>query len=113
MIHTTYEPQIRARLGTATHFCEVVVLKLKGGTHATPPLIRTKHAFFMDRNQRGHILPFRVSSLDPSSWETLASILGAMLRDAYEVLLLRQSFIDQASRESLIRAWITESARGS
>ena len=24
-----YEPQIRARLGTATHFCEVVVLKLR------------------------------------------------------------------------------------
>ena len=24
-----YEPQIRARLGTASHFCEVVVLKLR------------------------------------------------------------------------------------
>jgi len=25
-----YAPQIRARLGTAAHFCEVVVLKLRG-----------------------------------------------------------------------------------
>ena len=27
-----HEPQIRARLGTATHFCEVVVLKLRADT---------------------------------------------------------------------------------
>jgi len=27
VIHKVYEPQIRARLGTAAHFCEVVVLK--------------------------------------------------------------------------------------
>jgi len=27
----TYEPQIRALLGTASHFCEVVVLKLRTG----------------------------------------------------------------------------------
>ena len=29
MIQKGYEPYIRARLGTAAHFCEVVVLKLR------------------------------------------------------------------------------------
>ena len=29
MIHKVNEPQIRAHLGTAAHFCEAVVLKLK------------------------------------------------------------------------------------
>jgi len=29
VIHKVYEPEIRARLGTAAHFCEVVVLKLR------------------------------------------------------------------------------------
>ena len=28
-MHKVYEPKIRARLGTAAHFCEVVVLKLR------------------------------------------------------------------------------------
>jgi len=27
---TVYEPQLRARLGTTAHFCEVAVLKLAG-----------------------------------------------------------------------------------
>ena len=30
-----YEPQIRARLGTTAHFCEVVVLKLRPGFRCT------------------------------------------------------------------------------
>ena len=29
MIHKVYEPSIRARLGAAAHFCEVVVPKLR------------------------------------------------------------------------------------
>ena len=29
MIHKVYDPEIRARLGTAAHFCEVVVLELR------------------------------------------------------------------------------------
>jgi len=29
VIHKVYAPYIRARLGTASHFCEVVVLKLR------------------------------------------------------------------------------------
>ena len=29
MIHKVFEPQIRALLETASHFCEVVVLKLR------------------------------------------------------------------------------------
>ena len=29
MIHKIYEPEIRARLGTAAQFCEVVVRKLR------------------------------------------------------------------------------------
>ena len=29
MIHKVYEPQIRARLGTAAHFCDIGVLKLR------------------------------------------------------------------------------------
>jgi len=30
-MHTVYEPQIRARLGTAAHFCEVAILKFEYG----------------------------------------------------------------------------------
>jgi len=43
-----YEPQIRARLGTTAHFCEVVVLKLRGlgfGTHHCPG---PEREFFID-----------------------------------------------------------------
>ena len=32
-----YEPQIRARLGTAAHFCKVVVLKLRTAPKKTIP----------------------------------------------------------------------------
>ena len=35
MIHKVYEPSIRVRLGTAAHFCEVVVLKLRT-VHTSP-----------------------------------------------------------------------------
>ena len=34
MIHKVYEPYIRARLGTAAHFCEVIDLKAARGTPA-------------------------------------------------------------------------------
>jgi len=32
-MHKVYEPQIRARIGTAAHFCEVVVLKFTPVPH--------------------------------------------------------------------------------
>jgi len=37
VIHKVYEPSIRARLGTAAHFCEVVVLKLRTVPIGTAP----------------------------------------------------------------------------
>ena len=42
--NTVYEPQIRARLGTAAHFCEVVVLKLKTVPIGTALSLRILHA---------------------------------------------------------------------
>ena len=38
MIHKVYELSIRARLGTAAQFCEVVVLCLKGSTFSSSGL---------------------------------------------------------------------------
>ena len=34
---TVYEPPIRALLGTASHFCQVVVLKLRTVPHQSDP----------------------------------------------------------------------------
>ena len=51
-----YEPQIRARLGTTTHFCEVVVLKFRCGSRR---LLRKRGALqtarsHLQRHQRPH-----------------------------------------------------------
>ena len=55
-----YEPQIRALLGTASHYCEVVVLKLR-----TVPLISAVCAGSgFDEARRG-LLPVHPAGLNP------------------------------------------------
>ena len=42
--YKVYEPYMRARLGTAAHFCKVVVLKLSSGICGSPWNIRLAHS---------------------------------------------------------------------
>jgi len=48
-----YEPQIRARLGTASHFCELVVLKLRTVPIGTAPHVPTEVVWFLPLLQQG------------------------------------------------------------
>ena len=57
-----YEPQIRALLGTASHFCQVGVLKLRtvpiAGVHAAGAAARAGHAALPRRGRiRAHRCP--------------------------------------------------------
>jgi len=49
-----YEPQIRALLGTASHFCELVVLKFKTVDAGSPPIVP---ATTLHRTGNGVVVP--------------------------------------------------------
>jgi len=93
-----YEPQIRARLGTTAHFCEVVVLKLKRQLETLMTIAAAKLTELIDLGACARVCvcvcvcvyPRFIQQTDVFQVETLMTLAAAKLTE----LAARKGFLD-------------------